>query len=228
MKYLVYKHTFPNNKVYIGITSKKNPKERWRNGKGYEHNDIMSKAIQKYGWENVKHEILYIDLDENIAKEKEIELIYQYKSNNVKYGYNISNGGEGANGYKHTLEQIEKAKQNRNLPIYDEKLRKKFSEVHKRTWENEEYRQKMKKIHKNREHRKGYKLSKEAIENIKATRKVKYIRCIETGEIFRGTREASEKTNIDRRTIMRILKREYGYKSAKGLHFEYVGGNIDN
>lgn len=32
--YCVYKHTTPNGKVYIGITSK-NPLKRWNNGIGY-------------------------------------------------------------------------------------------------------------------------------------------------------------------------------------------------
>lgn len=32
--YTVYKHTFPNGKIYIGIT-KQAPSKRWRNGTGY-------------------------------------------------------------------------------------------------------------------------------------------------------------------------------------------------
>ena len=59
-KYKVYKHTFPNGKIYIGITSKKNVKRRWGNGgSGYKDQTYMRNAINKYGWENVKHEILY-------------------------------------------------------------------------------------------------------------------------------------------------------------------------
>ena len=33
--YIVYKHTAPNGKVYIGIT-KKAPNDRWASGFGYE------------------------------------------------------------------------------------------------------------------------------------------------------------------------------------------------
>ena len=222
MKYSVYIHIFPNKKVYIGITTKQNMKERWRNGNGYSHNNLMMKAINKYGWENIEHKILYTDLSEKEAKQKEIELIKQYNSANSNYGYNLSTGGEGATGYKHTPEQIEKAKENRTKHIYTEKEKQKLSDIYKNIWANEKYKKKMKEIHKNRKHKKGYKMSKEGIENIKKTRKVKYIMCIETGEVFRGTRDASEKLNIDRRTIMRILKKEYGFKSVKGLHFEYV------
>lgn len=220
MKYSVYIHKFPNGKVYIGITTKTNMKERWRNGKGYSCNNLMTKAINKYGWNNIEHKILYTDLSEKEAKQKEIELIKQYNSNNSNYGYNLSIGGEGATGYKHTPEQIEKQKKNRKPHIYTEEDKQKLSEIYKKIWSNEEYKKKMKKIFKNRKPRKHYKLSKETIEKIKQTRKVKYIRCIETNEIFRGTRDASEKLNIDRRQIMRILKGQY--KKAKNLHFEYV------
>lgn len=222
MTYTIYKHIFPNNKIYIGITTKKNMKERWRNGRGYSHNDLMMKAIKKYGWKNIEHEILYENLEEKEAKQKEIELIARYKSNDRKYGYNISIGGEGANGCKHTPEQIEKQKRNRKTPTYTKEIRQKISETGKKVWQNKEYRLKMSEIHKNREHKKGYKLSEQAIEHIKKTRKVKYIKCIENGEIYRGTRDVSEKLNVDRRAVMRILRGEKGFKSAKGYHFEYI------
>lgn len=38
--YSVYKHTCPNNKVYIGITSRK-PEKRWKNGYGYIDTEIF-------------------------------------------------------------------------------------------------------------------------------------------------------------------------------------------
>lgn len=89
--YIVYKHTTPNGKIYIGITSQK-PYLRWGNGKGYKSRHFYN-AIQKYGWENIKHEILFTELSEEEAKLKEIELIAFYKSNQPEYGYNISSGG---------------------------------------------------------------------------------------------------------------------------------------
>ncbi len=90
----VYKHTFPNGKVYIGITGKK-PEQRWAKGKGYGKNTYIRSAIEKYGWENVEHEILFDDLTEEEAKVKEIELIKQYDSNFPDHGYNLTCGGEG-------------------------------------------------------------------------------------------------------------------------------------
>ena len=75
-KFMVYKHTFPNGKVYIGITSKKKPNQRWESGTGYSKNQIvMYNAIQKYGWDNIKHEILFENLSKDDACKKEIELI---------------------------------------------------------------------------------------------------------------------------------------------------------
>lgn len=88
----VYIHIFPNNKVYIGITSK-NPKDRWDYGHGYLHQNVMNNAIKKYGWNNIEHKILFTNLTMEEAEEKEIELIRQYNSTDRSFGYNISTGG---------------------------------------------------------------------------------------------------------------------------------------
>ena len=228
MKYLLYIHISPNNKKYIGITTKSNVKERWRNGNGYKHNEYFTKAIKKYGWKNFKHIVLFSDLTENEAKQKEIELIEKYKTTNKKYGYNMSLGGEGANGFKHTKEQIQKQKNNRKKPLYTEEYRKKVSKIYKDVWQREGYREKMSNIHKlsykngRKPTNKGNKLTLETIQKIKQTRKVKYIKCIETGVVYRGTRDVAEKLKVDRRSVMRVLRKEYGFKSVKGYHFKYV------
>lgn len=93
INYCVYKHTSPSNKVYIGITSLE-PRKRWLNGKGYIKNKYFYRAIEKYGWENIKHEILFNGLTKEEACQKEIELINLFKSNQKEYGYNLSSGGE--------------------------------------------------------------------------------------------------------------------------------------
>lgn len=91
--YNVYIHLNKNNnKIYVGIT-KQVPKKRWRNGNGYKNNILFYRAIQKYGWDNFEHKILYEHLTKEEAEQKEIELIAQYKSNQKEFGYNIENGG---------------------------------------------------------------------------------------------------------------------------------------
>lgn len=106
-KYVVYEHIFPNGKRYIGISS--NPQRRWANGLGYNHNIYMKRAIQKYGWHNIEHHILFDSLTKSEAEQKEIELIAFYKSTNPKYGYNIDNGGNSIG--KHSENSINKMRQ---------------------------------------------------------------------------------------------------------------------
>lgn len=85
--YKVYLLTFPNNKFYVGITSQ-DEKNRWKDGNGYIKNEFMYNDILKYGWKNIKKNILYKDLLYEEAREKEKELIIHYKSHLKKYGYN--------------------------------------------------------------------------------------------------------------------------------------------
>lgn len=92
-KYSVYIHTTPSGKKYVGLTSTK-PIKRWDNGRGYVQNSHFFNAILKYGWINIQHEIVYENLTEEEAKQKEIELIAFYKTTDRKYGYNVTIGGD--------------------------------------------------------------------------------------------------------------------------------------
>lgn len=99
----VYKHTSPSGKVYIGITGQK-PKYRWNNGNGYSNNKYFTRAIKKYGWENLDHEILFTGLTKKEAGKMEQYLIEKYDCIMPK-GYNKSKGGEyGALGIHHSEE----------------------------------------------------------------------------------------------------------------------------
>ena len=62
----VYKHTFPNGAVYIGRTNM-SPEDRWLNGWGYKNCPLMFNAILRFGWENVRHEIIADNLTEEDA-----------------------------------------------------------------------------------------------------------------------------------------------------------------
>ena len=66
--HIVYKHTSPTGKIYIGIT-KNLPNARWNEGAGYETQKKFYKAIQTYGWINFKHEIIAAGLTEAEAKQ---------------------------------------------------------------------------------------------------------------------------------------------------------------
>ena len=104
--YCVYKHTAPNGKVYIGITSRK-PEKRWRkDGSGYITSPHFFSAIQKYGWNAFNHDILFVGLTKDEACEKEKALIAEYNSADRRFGYNATLGGE--TGLKITEEVKEK------------------------------------------------------------------------------------------------------------------------
>lgn len=94
-KYYVYCHTNKiNNKKYIGITMQK-PSIRWGGkGQGYIKCPKFWNAIQKYGWDNFEHKILFENLSQKEACEKETELIKQYQTLNDDFGYNMTTGGE--------------------------------------------------------------------------------------------------------------------------------------
>ena len=72
--YKVYIHTNTiNNKQYVGITFQ-DVARRWRpDGSGYKQNKYFWNSIQKYGWNNFKHEIIADNLTKQDAEKLEQE-----------------------------------------------------------------------------------------------------------------------------------------------------------
>lgn len=132
----------PSGKVYIGIT-RDTPQHRWRGGNGYVTNAYFKRAIDKYGWPNFAHEILYTGLSESAAVQKEIELIAFYDSTNPENGYNRSPGGDlvssitaekisnGLTGKKHSPESRRKMSLARKGKPLSDRQKKGLSESHK-------------------------------------------------------------------------------------------------
>lgn len=110
----MYIHTTPSGKKYIGITSKI-PQYRWgHNGEKYKrtgHHRYFSNAIDKYGWNNIKHEIILENVSESEAKYAERYLIKWYKSYSLCY--NQTDGGDGTCGFS-------KTPWNKGIPCSDE------------------------------------------------------------------------------------------------------------
>lgn len=90
--YIVYRHTAPNGKMYIGIT-KQNTQRRWRDGFGYQKQIRFFNAIVKYGWINFKHEILLKNLTKEEACLAEEIFIAYWHLTDREYGYNSTTGG---------------------------------------------------------------------------------------------------------------------------------------
>jgi len=93
---VVYRALFPNGKVYIGKS--KNFESRrmshFYNSTYESYNSTkMNRAINKYGFDSIKWDILFESDDIYTINEKEKEYIIFFDS--IKNGYNISNGGDG-------------------------------------------------------------------------------------------------------------------------------------
>ena len=90
--YILYLHNSPSDKYYVGITCQ-GIKRRWRyDGSGYYQCKYFYNAIQKYGFDNFKHFIIRMNLDEITANKCEVNMIKNLKSAGFQL-YNVSDGG---------------------------------------------------------------------------------------------------------------------------------------
>lgn len=121
----VYVHTNKTNgKRYIGITSQV-PEDRWLGGHGYNRKLKFGRAISKYGWDGFEHEVIYEGLSEVEAKNIECNLISEFSTQDDRYGYNMTSGGDGVCGFRHTDSSKQKmsiCKTGSNHPNYNKHL----------------------------------------------------------------------------------------------------------
>lgn len=205
-KYIVYCHTNKiNEKKYIGITGQ-NPKRRWQGGKGYKTQPHFWNAIQKYGWNNFKHEILFDDLTKEEAEAKEIELIAEWKTNQPEYGYNSTTGGEGVHGYVITNEYLQKLRDSVKRGVEHPMYGKHHSE---------ETRKKISIALKNGA---AFNTGKPMPEETKR-KKSRPVVCLDTGIVYFGVREAERQTGINHSYICACLSGKQ--KRAGGFQWEY-------
>ena len=127
MEHVIYRITnMINGKKYIGKHSTTDVYD------GYFGSGIAIKqAINKYGIDNFKKEIIcYCDNEEEL---KEMEKYHIKKEGTFSKGYNLTLGGEGILGYKHTEDSIRKASDSRKR-YYEEnpEMREKISEMAKK------------------------------------------------------------------------------------------------
>lgn len=205
-RYIVYCHTNKiSTKKYIGITCQK-PNKRWQNGNGYKTQPQFWRAIQKYGWEEFTHEILFSDLTKEEAEAKEVELIAKWRTNQPEYGYNSTTGGEGVHGYVITNEYLQNlrnsVKRGAEHPMYGKHL-------------SEETRKKISIALKNGA---AFNTGKPLSEETKR-KKSKPVICLDTGVVYFGIREAERQTGINHSHISACLSKKQ--KRAGGFRWEY-------
>lgn len=140
-------HTSPSMKRYIGITSR-HPIKRWKkDGSGYKDQPHFWNAIQKYGWDNFKHEIILQVNTLEDACNIEKYLIKHYKTYDRKYGYNLTLGGEGRLLTNEQKKNLSTQRQGPNACGYgyfpSEETKQKMSEAAKGKTFNKDTREKM-------------------------------------------------------------------------------------
>lgn len=208
-KWSLYRHTSPSGKVYIGITSRA-IKKRWGNGySSYKSCKAFYKAIIKYGWENIRHEVLFTDLEENRAKKLEIELIRHYKS--LGRSYNISDGGDGLLGYcpsKETRLKLSEASK-KHTPHRWSKEEKERMSLYRRTTYIESY------------HTEEFKRKISKAVEYKKVKVSQYTINDEFLASFNSANEAQKYTGVDRGAILRCCKGLN--KTAKGYKWRFYG-----
>lgn len=102
MKVYVYAIYFPtSNKYYIGYTNNLNK----RMLRHLENNYLVGKALYKY--KDWQVSILHICKTRDEAKRIEIKEIIRYNCI-VPNGYNMTKGGDGTSGHRHSKKQKEK------------------------------------------------------------------------------------------------------------------------
>ena len=224
--YKVYVHIAPNGKRYYGIT-KQEPKKRWQNGKKYGNNDHFTNAINYYGWDNFDHIVIARGLTEEEAKWLEIELIREFDTTNRDKGYNITKGGEGTNGYKHTEETRKNIGKIHKGKTLSEETRKKLSEAMKGKNSPMKGKTHTEETRKNiSEAMKGKTLSEETRKKLSESHKgknnpsAKRIYCVELDMYFDTVTEASEYVGCHRSNISSVLIGNR--KTAGGHHWIYA------
>jgi group I intron endonuclease len=111
--YYIYKLTNTvNGKGYIGFTSK-SPEKRWdlhREKARKKVNFYLYDAINKYGWETFKKEVLYCSKDgQHTLNEMESLFIREHNTFYMnEQGYNMTLGGGGMLGHKASKESIQR------------------------------------------------------------------------------------------------------------------------
>jgi group I intron endonuclease len=158
----VYILNFPNGKKYIGqsqdIIERLNEHQNSAfktNPSNKEYDRLLYRAIRKYKWENIQFEILEICENYDLRLQREIFYIAFYKTNKNKYGnkfgYNLTDGGQGPNGMKFSEVSKEKMRQARIKFIQEHPEHKLvMSKAHKEYFKNLtiERRQELKNIQK--------------------------------------------------------------------------------
>ena len=224
--YIVYQHKNKiNGKIYIGITSR-TPHERWgNNGCNYKSSPHFYSVIQKYGWDNFEHNILFTNLTKEQACLKEQELIKYFNSMDRKFGYNSTSGGEFFVMNEETKQKISQSmKGNKNNLGHacSEEKKKKISESQKGRELTEEHKQKLSEAAKKRHVPCSEEKKKKLSQSYPNKRKVY---CEELNMIFESVQECGRFIGAPATNISKVCSGKG--KTVKSYHLKYYDDTIN-
>jgi group I intron endonuclease len=224
--YTVYQHKNKiNGKVYIGITSRI-PEDRWGvDGCNYRSSPHFYSAIQKYGWDNFEHNILFDNLTKEQACIKEQELIKYFNSMDREFGYNSTSGGE-----TFVLNEDTRKKQsiamlgNKNgagHPCSEEK-KTKISQAQKGRQLTKEHKEKLS-VAATKRHISCSEEKKEKLSKNYPNKKKVY--CEELDRVFDSVQQCGKELGIPATNISKLCNGRG--KTLKGYHFKYYNDTIN-
>lgn len=129
--FIIYMHTSPSGKSYIGKT-KFSLEKRWKDHQAmakFGKNHLIHKAIRKYGAETFTSVVLEENVPDEKASERERYWISFY--NTYKKGYNMTEGGEGRSFISESQKEAIR-KHNRERVLSEETLKKMSESAKKR------------------------------------------------------------------------------------------------
>lgn len=225
-EYFVYRHVNKiNSKQYIGITKQNPPSNRWGvNGCNYKESPHFYAAIEKYGWDNFLHEILYSGLTQEEACKIEVDLIKQYNTQDNKYGYNIFEGGQHSSIPSETRDKMSKSmmgNQNGLGKKCSEEKKKKISDAQKGRKFTEEHKLAISKAKSGKTHRSIDDVARKKIADAHDKKKVY---CYETDTIYESIQECARQLKLYATNVCKACKGKI--KSIGGYHLSYYNDNI--
>lgn len=207
-----------------------------------DNNIKYERAYSKYGrnfyWNNIinatdfKVEIIIDNLtwEEACGKEREFIKFYGRKDLGLGTLSNMTDGGDGALGYKHTKEGLEKLSKSHQGVPRSEETKIKISKSHKGkpspkrgTVLSQEWKDNISKAQTGKSP--SQETKNRISESMKASLKgktynTKQVMCIENNTIYSSASEAAKKLNLHRDNIYAACNGIY--KTTGGLHFKYL------
>ncbi len=199
---IIYKITNKiNGKVYIGQTTRSLKERWWQHCRKKAYCPFIHHAIQKYGKENFTIEQIDIAIDRDELDKKEQYWIKYYKSNNVKFGYNLTGGGESRKELSFVVRmKISESKKGEKNPMFGKPL-------------SDEHRRKISEANKGKKKPDGF---ASGLKHPQA----RMVICVETGEIFDYIRLAATVKKLNHRNISNVCNGRR--KTCGGYHWRYA------